>query len=77
VGLAAAFDGSGRSAALGGFMSKMGLATGPLVASRFFDLANFDPMIFASALMLLLSGTVAFYPARLLDRRDREYSYRR
>jgi len=77
LGLAAAFDGSGRSAALGGFMSKMGLATGPLVASRLLDPANFDPMIFASALMLLLSGTVAFYPARLLDRRDREYSNRR
>jgi Na+/melibiose symporter-like transporter len=67
-GLCAAFDPSGRSAALAGFLSKMGLASGPFVAAWLLDRADYALMINVSAVVLVVSLPVMLWPARALDR---------
>jgi predicted MFS family arabinose efflux permease len=68
LGLAAAFDKVGRTAALGGFCSKLGLASGPLLTGLLLDHGGYPLTIVAAVLLLLLSGLAAAWPARLLDR---------
>ena len=41
LGLATAFDQKGRTAALAGFVSKMGLASGPMIAAMLVGEGNF------------------------------------
>lgn len=66
--MAAKFDTAGQMAALGGFASKMGLATGPLVAGYLLsESQNYVLLINVAAVVLALCLVVAFYPARLLD----------
>lgn len=67
--MAAKFDSAGQMAALGGFASKMGLATGPLVAGYLLsDTQDYHMLINVAAVVLGLCVFVAIYPARLLDR---------
>lgn len=67
--MAAKFDSAGQMAALGGFASKMGLATGPLVAGYLLSASqDYILLINVAAVVLGLSVVVAIYPARLLDR---------
>ncbi|HEX4862411.1 MAG TPA: MFS transporter [Rhizomicrobium sp.] len=68
LGMCAAFDPSGQTAALGGFCSKMGLATGPLVAGLLLGGARFSMLIDVSVAALALSAVAALVPAALLDR---------
>jgi hypothetical protein len=68
LGLCAAFDPSGRTAALGGFLSKMGLASGPFAAAWLLDVSGYTQLINISALVLVASVPVMFLPARTLDR---------
>ncbi|WP_257548327.1 MFS transporter [Sphingopyxis sp. DBS4] len=68
LGLAAAFDKVGRTAALGGFCSKLGLASGPLLTGLLLDRGGYPLTIVAAVLLLLASGLAAAWPARLLDR---------
>lgn len=68
LGLAAAFDKVGRTAALGGFCSKLGLASGPLLTGLLLDHGGYPLTIVVAVLLLLLSGLAAAWPARLLDR---------
>lgn len=70
LALASAFDGVGQSAALGGFLSKLGLATGPLLASHLLGQGGFDLIINASLALLLASGLAAAWPAIMIDRAD-------
>ena len=70
LGLCAAFDPSGRTAALGGFLSKMGLASGPFVAAWLLDVSGYTQLINISALVLIASVPVMFLPARALDRQQ-------
>lgn len=68
LGLAAALDKVGRTAALGGFFSKLGLASGPLLSGLLLDHGGYPMMIGAAVLLLIASGLVVIFPARLLDR---------
>ena len=69
LGLAAAFDETGRTSALGGFFSKMGLASGPFIASLVLGESNYGLLINLSVIALVLSMTAVLWPAKLLDRR--------
>lgn len=68
LGMCAEFDQAGRTAALGGFVSKMGLATGPFVAAGLLDRAGYPELITAAAVVIALSLPFMFVPARTLDR---------
>lgn len=69
LGMTAEFDRSGRTAALGGFISKMGLASGPLAAGFLLQAgAGFGTLINVSLVSLALSMALMLIPARLLDR---------
>lgn len=69
--MAAKFDTAGQMAALGGFASKMGLATGPLVAGYLLsDSKDYILLINVAAVVLGVCVVVAVYPSRLLDREN-------
>ncbi len=68
LGLAAKFDATGQMAALGGFASKMGLATGPVVAAWLLGADSYQRLIIVAAIILLTSAMLAWKPARLQDR---------
>ncbi|MBL4617913.1 MAG: YbfB/YjiJ family MFS transporter [Robiginitomaculum sp.] len=68
-GMTAEFDKSGRTSALGGFISKLGLATGPMIAGRVLDAGlGFGSLINLALIGLALSGFLMLFPARNLDR---------
>ena len=66
--MCAALDPSGRSATLGGFCSKMGLASGPLLAPYLIGNEDFAALIRAAAAALVLVLAAAVWPARYIDR---------
>jgi len=68
LGLCAAFDPSGRTAALGGFLSKMGLASGPFIAAWLLEAADYTTLINVSAIVLAASVPAMLLPARALDK---------
>lgn len=68
LGMSAAFDRAGQMAALAGFFSKMGLASGPAIAAFVAGGGQFDGLINISVLGLMLTGLAAAAPALLLDR---------
>jgi MFS transporter, DHA1 family, inner membrane transport protein len=68
LGMCAAFDKTGQTAAMAGFCSKMGLATGPLVGGVILGSENYVLLIAASVLVLAASAVAALYPALMLDR---------
>lgn len=69
LGLCAAFDTTGQMAALGGFASKMGLASGPLVSGFLLGEDNYGLLINVGAVVVFSSLLVSAWPAMLLDRR--------
>lgn len=70
LGMSAEFDKAGRASALGGFISKIGLATGPLAAGWMLGAGmGFGALINGALIMLALSAAVMVIPARALDRR--------
>ena len=71
LGMAAEFDRAGQMAALGGFASKMGLASGPAVAAILLGDSNYPLIINIGAVVLLLSLLLMLVPAVLLDREVR------
>jgi predicted MFS family arabinose efflux permease len=68
LGMCAAFDKAGQMAALGGFASKMGLASGPMVAALVVGKANYGLVVDVGTVALLVSLLAAYLPARMLDR---------
>jgi DHA1 family inner membrane transport protein len=68
LGMCAAFDGAGQMAALGGFFSKMGLASGPAVAAVVAGDGRYGPLIDLAVFGLVLSGAASIAPALALDR---------
>jgi MFS transporter, DHA1 family, inner membrane transport protein len=66
-GMCAKFDGAGRAATLGGFCSKMGLATGPLFAPLIIGADRFAILIAWVAGLLALCALLVYRPAALLD----------
>lgn len=69
LGMCADFDDSGQMAALGGFASKMGLATGPFVAALIIGDDNYGLLINIAVVSFIASAVVVIAPARFLDRR--------
>ena len=69
LGMCAAFDPSGQTAALGGFASKMGLASGPAVAAMIMNGDNYALIINVAVIGLIICLLVVTIPARLLDSR--------
>jgi hypothetical protein len=63
------FDTTGQMAAMGGFASKMGLASGPAVAALVVGDSNYSLLINMSVVALVLCLVVMVVPARVLDRR--------
>ena len=70
LGLCAEFDTTGQMAALGGFASKMGLASGPMAAALVVGDGDYATMLKAGVLSLLLCLALVAVPARLLDKRS-------
>lgn len=69
LAMAARFDNAGRTAAAAGFVSKMGLASGPLLAGQMLAHGTgFGPVITLAVVMLALSMVVMLIPAAILDR---------
>ncbi len=66
-GMLSRLDPSGRLAALGGFVSKSGLATGPLVAGFILRGGHFDSLIWLAIAMLALSAVAALFAASQVD----------
>jgi MFS transporter, DHA1 family, inner membrane transport protein len=66
--MCAALDPSGRSASLGGFCSKMGLASGPLLAPYLIGSEHYPRLIWASVGALAVVLVAAAVPARHIDR---------
>lgn len=69
LGLASRFDLSGQMAAVGGFASKMGLASGPAVAAVILGENNYAQTIWAAVAALVLCLVLVLHPARLQDRK--------
>jgi predicted MFS family arabinose efflux permease len=69
LGMCSEFDATGQMAALGGFASKMGLASGPAVAALIVGESNYGLLINVSVVALILCTLAMALPARVLDRR--------
>jgi predicted MFS family arabinose efflux permease len=68
LGLTSEFDKTGQMAALGGFASKMGLASGPFVAGLLLGDDNYARLINIAVAMLVVSMLFCLWPARFRDR---------
>lgn len=72
LAMASQFDGAGRTAAAAGFVSKIGLASGPFIAGKLLDAgAGFPGLINVALVGLALSMAVMLFPARRLDAASR------
>jgi predicted MFS family arabinose efflux permease len=69
LGMCSEFDTTGQMAALGGFASKMGLASGPAVAAMIVGEDNYGLLINVAVVALVLCILAMITPARVLDRR--------
>jgi predicted MFS family arabinose efflux permease len=67
LGLMSRFDTTGQMAALGGFASKMGLASGPVLAAALLGDSNYALVVAVAALTLTVSLLAIFYPAYIQD----------
>ncbi|MBV6422753.1 MAG: hypothetical protein NAOJABEB_00537 [Steroidobacteraceae bacterium] len=68
LGLCSAFDSTGRAAALGGFASKLGLATGPLIGALVQSGGRYGLLINLSCVGIVLCAAAALPSARATDR---------
>ncbi|WP_417488542.1 MFS transporter [Maricaulis sp.] len=69
LGMTAEFDKAGQASAFGGFISKLGLASGPMVAGWVLSTdGGFPGLINLALIGLAVSGLVMLLPARMLDR---------
>ena len=72
LGMCARLDSSGRAAVWSGFASKMGLASGPMLASLIVGRGNYGVLIATALALLVLSAAAAAMPALTLDRAARK-----
>jgi len=73
-GMCAEFDKAGQMAAVGGFASKMGLASGPMAAAFLVSDGAYSHMLSVAAIALLLCMVAVLVPALRLDREQKESS---
>jgi len=69
LGMCSEFDTTGQMAALGGFASKMGLASGPAIAALMVGVDNYGLLINMSVVALFLCLAAMAIPAAVLDRK--------
>jgi len=70
LGLVSEFDKAGQMAALGGFASKMGLASGPLAGGYLLGDNNYSLIINVAVIALALSMAASLIPAKVQDDRS-------
>lgn len=71
LGMCAQLKTDGRMAVLGGFVSKMGLASGPAACALALRHVGYPVLIDVSAALILVSGVLCLAPALALDRTRR------
>ncbi|NMH60264.1 MFS transporter [Alteromonas ponticola] len=71
LGICAEFDKEGKMAALGGFASKTGLASGPLASALVLSSGEYTVLINVAAIALAGCLFICLYPTRLLDKLDK------
>lgn len=71
LGICAEFDKEGKMAALGGFASKTGLASGPLVSAILLTSGEYGLLINVAAIALAACLMICLYPTQLLDKLDK------
>ena len=71
LGVCSEFDKAGQMAALGGFASKMGLASGPMFAALMVSNGDYRLLINVAAIMMVVAALVTLYPSLRLDREGR------
>ena len=67
LGMCARFDQTGQTAVWGGFASKMGLASGPMLFSFIVGVGNYSVLIAAALALLTLATFASAIPAWVLD----------
>lgn len=72
LGLASRFDATGQMAAMGGFASKMGLASGPVVTAMLLGEDNYELIIMVATGVMVITAVTVMLPARMQDRRVQE-----
>jgi hypothetical protein len=68
LGMCARFDQTGQTAVWGGFASKMGLASGPMLFSFIVGAGNYSALIAAALVLLAFATLASAIPAWVLDR---------
>jgi len=68
LGMCARFDSTGQVAVWSGFCSKMGLASGPFIASLIVGASNYSSVVWMTVFLLGLATLTSAMPARRLDR---------
>ena len=66
--MCAAFDPTGRSASLGGFFSKLGLGSGPLLAPFVIGANRYPLLVYVSIITIVATMLATAWPALRLDR---------
>ena len=69
LGIASEMDNSGQMAAIGAFVSSLGLATGPAIAATLLGESHYDRVLIFACGALATSVLLVFRPAQMLDRR--------
>lgn len=73
LGMTAEFDEAGRASAFGGFVSKLGLASGPMMAGWILQAGlGFATLINVAVSVLFISMLIMLIPAFMLDARRRK-----
>ena len=70
LGMCARCDLTGRAAAMGGFASKLGLATGPLVGALLLGSDRYTALIDVATVGIIICAAATLVPAARLDRLD-------
>jgi predicted MFS family arabinose efflux permease len=68
LGMCARFDQRGSGAVWGGFASKVGLASGPMLGALVLGESQYGLLIWLMLALLVLAAAAAMFPARRLDR---------
>ncbi|WP_417656276.1 MFS transporter [Pseudidiomarina aestuarii] len=70
LGVCSEFDKAGQMAALGGFASKMGLASGPMFAAFIVADSDYGQLITIATVLLIAAAFISLYPSRILDQQS-------
>lgn len=71
LGLMSRFDATGQMSALGGFASKMGLASGPMATAFFLGENDYERVIYISTAIMFVTLFTIWLPARMQDQKAR------